>query len=210
MKFRPTLVAFGLGIAAIGAAVSANAGGNADQGRLAAYTCHGCHGHPSYKNAYPNYSVPKLGGQTADYLLSALNGYANGSRPHQTMHSQAATLPEQTRADIALYLQSEVAQPNKEVVGSPPQAAATCAACHGADGAKPAGPSYPILAGQYADYIVQALKDYKSGRRKNPIMAGIVATLDESQFAALAQFFSRQRGLCSTDQILEHGKCVNR
>ena len=63
------------------------------------------------------------------------------------------------------------------------------------------------LAGQYQDYIVNALQDYKSGKRKNPIMAGIIATIDPKDFAAIAQFFSRQVGLCSTDQIRTQGKC---
>ena len=66
---------------------------------------------PNYKNAYPNYSVPKLGGQNAAYLDSALKAYAAGERPHPTMHSQAATLTDQDRADIAAYLQSELVQP---------------------------------------------------------------------------------------------------
>jgi len=45
-----------------------------------------------------------------------------------------------------------------------------CAACHGVDGAKPIAPENPILAGQYRDYLVKALSDYKSGKRANPIM----------------------------------------
>ena len=106
------------------------------------------------------------------------------------MHSQAATLSDQDRADIAAYLQSEVVQPSKEVVGTPPPATQTCVACHGADGAKTIGPDYPILAGQYADYIVHALQDYKSGKRKNPIMAGIIAGVDEKDFEAIAEFFA--------------------
>ena len=67
-------------------------------------------------------------------------------------------------------------------------------ACHGSDGAKTVGPDYPILAGQYADYLVHALQEYKSGKRKNPIMAGIIAGIDAKDFEALAQFFGRQRG----------------
>ena len=43
--------------------------------------------------------------------------------------------------------------------------AAVCAACHGADGNKPTGPDFPILAGQHVDYLKHALSDYKSGKR---------------------------------------------
>jgi cytochrome c553 len=176
-------------------AVDANADGDAKRGEVLAYTCHGCHGVPDYKNAFPNYSVPKLGGQNAQYLISALNGYAGGDRPHQTMHATAATLSDQDRADIAAFLQAEVVQPSKQVVGTPPPTTQTCVSCHGSDGAKTVGPEYP-------------LQDYKSGKRKNPIMAGIVAGLDAKDFEAIAEFFGQQHGLCSTDELREHGKCV--
>ena len=77
------------------------------QGKVLAYTCHGCHGVPDYRNAYPNYRVPKLGGQNEAYLVSALNAYAGGDRSHPTMHAQAATLTDQDRADIAAFLQAK-------------------------------------------------------------------------------------------------------
>jgi cytochrome c553 len=208
MKLRAAGVAIGLAVALGGTALDANADGNAERGKVLAYTCHGCHGVPDYKNAFPNYSVPKLGGQNEQYLITALNGYAGGDRPHQTMHSQAATLSEQDRADIAAFLQAEVVQPAKQVIGTPPPATQTCVSCHGSDGAKTVGPEYPILAGQYPDYIVHALQDYKSGKRKNPIMAGIITGIDEKDFEAIAEFFGQQHGLCSTDELREHGKCV--
>jgi cytochrome c553 len=208
MKFRPILAAFGVGVIAACMSFAARADGDPKNGAVLAYTCHGCHGVPEYKNAYPNYSVPNLGGQHPNYIVSALAGYAAGDRPHQTMHAQAATLSEQDRADIAAYLQGEApVQPNKEVVGTIPAAAQTCVACHGTDGAATTTPDYPILAGQYADYLEQALHDYKSGKRKNPIMAGIIAGVDEKDFPALAKFFSQQKGLCSTKDIRESAKC---
>lgn len=71
---------------------------------------------------------------------------------------------------------------------------ATCAACHGADGVSTV-PSFPKLAGQHYDYLYQALKDYKAGRRKNPIMAGQVANLSDEDMADLAAYFSAQKGL---------------
>ncbi len=54
-----------------------------------------------------------------------------------------------------------------------------CAACHGIDGAQPTTPDYPKLAGQYPDYLAKALRDYKSGTRKNPIMAGMAQGLTD-------------------------------
>jgi cytochrome c553 len=69
-----------------------------------------------------------------------------------------------------------------------------CIACHGADGNSATG-DFPKLAGQNADYLVSALKQYKSGKRKNQIMAGFVGTLDEKQMADLAAYFASQKGL---------------
>lgn len=69
-----------------------------------------------------------------------------------------------------------------------------CAACHGQDG-KSATPIYPSLAGQYADYLRQALQDYKSGARKNAIMAGMAAPLTEQDMADLAAYYASQEGL---------------
>ena len=67
-----------------------------------------------------------------------------------------------------------------------------CAACHGIDGATPTTPDYPKLAGQYPDYLSKALRDYKSGARKNPIMAGFAQGLTEKDIENVAQYFYTQ------------------
>src|SRR5262249_10836153 len=77
--------------------------GHADRGKAISYTCLGCHGIDSYKNAYPNYSVPALEGQHPEYLGAALQEYRSGDRAHLTMHSQASTLSDQDIADIVAY-----------------------------------------------------------------------------------------------------------
>src|SRR5262249_29587550 len=77
--------------------------GNAEHGKDLANTCLGCHGVPGYRNAYPNYSVPKLEGQHPEYIVPALQAYRSGDRSHLTMHSQASSLSDQDMADIAAY-----------------------------------------------------------------------------------------------------------
>jgi cytochrome c553 len=72
------------------------------------------------------------------------------------------------------------------------KAAQVCAACHGAQGNKPSAPDQPILAGQYPDYMVQVLGDYKSGKRKNAIMNGMAAGLSKQDMEDLAAWFSTQ------------------
>lgn len=69
--------------------------------------------------------------------------------------------------------------------------AAPCAACHGPTGVSPTA-AFPIIAGQHMTYIEKALQDYRSGARKNPIMAGQVANLSDQDIATLAAYFSKQ------------------
>lgn len=78
--------------------------GNFDNGRVLAYTCQGCHGITGYKNAYPSYRVPKIGGQTQQYLSQALSEYRQGKRRHPTMQAQSMSFSEQEIADLAVYL----------------------------------------------------------------------------------------------------------
>ena len=73
---------------------------------------------------------------------------------------------------------------------------AACAACHGPEGISPT-PQFPNIAGQYEDYLYQSLKDYKSGARKNAIMAGTVATLTDQDLKDLAAYFASLPGLTS-------------
>jgi len=68
-----------------------------------------------------------------------------------------------------------------------------CVTCHGADGAKPSAPDQPILAGQHYDYLVQALSDYKSGKRSNAIMKGFAAALSKKDIEDLAAWFASQK-----------------
>ena len=78
--------------------------GNAENGRGLTYTCQGCHGIAGYRNAYPNFHVPKIGGQSSEYLVNALSEYKKGTRKHPTMQAQAQSFSEQDIADIAAFL----------------------------------------------------------------------------------------------------------
>lgn len=80
--------------------------GDAQAGKVKAYTCTGCHGIPGYNNVYPTYKVPKIGGQNEEYLAAALQAYRDGERHHSTMELQAASLSDQDIEDIAAYFAS--------------------------------------------------------------------------------------------------------
>lgn len=71
------------------------------------------------------------------------------------------------------------------------KATTVCAACHGADG-NSASPAFPKLAGQNASYIAAQLEDFKSGKRTNPIMAGMAQGLSEQEMQDLAAYFAAQ------------------
>lgn len=78
--------------------------GDPARGKQLTYTCHGCHGVEGYKNAYPNYHVPKIGGQSSEYIIASLNAYKQGTRKHPTMQAQAQSFSDQDIADIAAFL----------------------------------------------------------------------------------------------------------
>ena len=92
--------------AAIAAALAstAHAAGDPAAGKQKNFQCQGCHGIPGWKTAFPEvYHVPKLGGQHAAYLVTALKQYKSGERDHTTLRSIAATLSEKDMEDLAAY-----------------------------------------------------------------------------------------------------------
>ncbi|MDE2304952.1 MAG: cytochrome c4 [Gammaproteobacteria bacterium] len=177
--------------------LAAHATGDAALGKKKFYTCYGCHGIDNYRNAYPDYPVPRLRHQHAAYIVSALQEYKAGDRPHPTMHAQASSLSTQDMEDIAAYLQGPAPiEPSSKMVGQMPPQVATCAACHGANGlgvAAPLTPKPPILAGQHEQYLIQALDQYRSGRRKMPVMMGMANSLkSEADVRLVAHWFASQ------------------
>jgi len=77
------------------------------------------------------------------------------------------------------------------------KATEVCQACHGADG-NSASADFPKLGGQYPDYLAKALRDYRSGQRKNPIMAGFAKPLSSDEIDNLAAYYASQPAAVST------------
>lgn len=178
---------------------SAFAAGDVESGKTLAYTCLGCHGIEGYRNAYPSYRVPKLGGQKAAYIVLALQGYRSGMREHPTMQAQAETLTDEQMEDIAAYL-ATLGNETVDAGGSENvslEAAATCVACHGQNGIA-VSPSWPTLAGQHEEYLVYSLNTYRNGTRKDAVMAQMAAALTDADVELLARFYSRLEGLETT------------
>ena len=180
------------------------ASGDVEAGEELGYTCLGCHGIDGYRNAYPSYRVPKLGGQKTAYLVVALKGYRDGTRSHPTMIAQAQSLSDQEIDDVAAYLASlggdTVAAGGSDAATaakSRPDSAQACAACHGPNGVS-VNAIWPTIAGQHEDYFVHALKQYRDGTRKDPLMSAQAMLLADEDLEVLAHYFANLDGLETT------------
>ena len=82
----------------------ARAAGSAQAAKSKVSMCIGCHGIPQYHTAYPEvYHVPKIAGQSADYIVKALQAYKDGGRNHPSMVGIARGLTDADMADLAAY-----------------------------------------------------------------------------------------------------------
>ena len=166
---------------------------DAARGKTISYTCLGCHGIEGYKNAYPDYSVPRLAGQNATYIVAALKGYKSGECAHPTMRVQGLALSDQDMDDVAAYFASlATIKPGGNGTGTTPaKVTALCRACHGKDGVGTAA-QFPTLAGQHEDYLKQSLIEYQRGERKNVIMATFAPRLTADDIVEIAEYYSHQ------------------
>ena len=101
MQYKQLWLVLGLTLAL---PLTAHAAGDPQAGANKNSMCVGCHGIEGYHTAFPDvYHVPKLGGQYAEYIVSALKDYKSGARKHPTMHGIAAQLSDQDMQDLATY-----------------------------------------------------------------------------------------------------------
>lgn len=165
--------------------------------------CIGCHGIVGYQASFPEiHKVPKISGQGAKYITSALNAYKKGERKHPTMRGIAASMSDQDIADVAAYYEASgvvagAAVPAKAADGSTKAmellTKGACASCHGDSFSKPIDPSYPKIAGQHSDYLYVALKAYKVENnpqvgRGNAIMGGVAKQFSNAELKELANY----------------------
>ena len=163
---------FALAVACVTVSTQAqNVSGSVENGSKKIAMCVGCHGIVGYQASFPEiHKVPKIAGQSATYLASALTAYKVGDRKHPTMRAISDSLSEQDIADLAAYY----AQLGVQEGDAPPAAAAkqpgeaiqaliardkdnSCTKCHGANFNTPNDGTVPKLAGQHADYLLVAL-----------------------------------------------------
>jgi cytochrome c553 len=187
--------------------------GDAKAGEKKNAMCIGCHGIVGYQASFPEiHKVPKISGQGEKYIASALNAYKKGERRHPTMRGIAESLSDKDIADLAAFYSTSGVVEGAQAHGKAPDAAGNaaalvakgaCVTCHGDNFSKPLDPTYPKIAGQYGDYLIVALKAYKTEGaplvgRGNAVMGGIAKQFSNAELKELAAYVSSLPGELKT------------
>lgn len=177
--------------------------GDAEAGKTKAQVCFSCHGMNGAGNVNPAW--PELAGQHASYIAKQLADFKSGARVNPLMSAQAAGLSKQDMANLGAFFASQ-----KSKTGSVDESKASlggklyhggnkatgvsaCMACHGPDGAGNPAAKFPRLSGQNVPYVVKALKDFRSGKRKNDpnsMMRGVTARMTDKEIKSVAMYIS--------------------
>jgi cytochrome c553 len=164
--------------------------------------CHGAHG-----EGMAAAQVPRIAGQSADYLQKQLDDYAQGTRDSPVMGNFARLLSEQQRTDLAaryasmrtplavqtIHLNSRQLARGHQLAyqGDETRHVQACNGCHGPDGIGVAQAA-PYLAGQSAEYLASALAAFRQRTRKNDagqVMRSVAERLDDADIAAVSNYF---------------------
>ena len=164
--------------------------GKPESGEAAAAACAGCHGNQGVSG---NPVTPSLAGQEAQYLVTAIKAYKDGSRKDETMTGPVAALDDNTITDLAAFYAVQTPKPpNVRMPLTTAEWAQKCDRCHGING-NSTDPLTPALAGQRVDYLEKVLHDYRTRARKSPPMAAMSDVLDEADIESLAAHYARQK-----------------
>lgn len=159
-------------------------------GKAAASGCAGCHGEGGFSKTG---GMPNLVGEDPKFLVAAMKAYKSGQRKNEMMKTLLADVTEPMMENIALYYalqkpaKAQTPAPGDKAAGK--KTAADCGGCHGDQGVS-GNPATPSLAGQDAEYFVEALKAYKSGTRSDDTMKALAATMDEKTMKNLAAYYA--------------------
>ncbi|MCB2019178.1 MAG: cytochrome c4 [Rhizobacter sp.] len=183
--------------------------GDAQAGAKINAMCIGCHGIPGYRASFPEvHRVPMIAGQSEKYIAAALEEYKKGTRKHPTMRAITESLTEQNMADLAAFYAQQGKTTDAAVASAPPAPAEPvaallqkggCTACHGENFNTPIDANTPKLAGQHADYLFIALKEYQTKNnmrigRENPVMVGMAAQFSHAELKQLAKYIGSLPG----------------
>jgi cytochrome c553 len=170
----------------------------ADGKRLAQSVCGSCHGANGISTGP---GVPTLAGQRPSYLYIELKAYQSGLRESGPMNDAVKFLSNDALIKVAAYFASlDPPQPDARSPSAPTPdpvevgktAAADCAGCHGDTGVSDT-PGFPSLAGLEPQYLIAAMKAYRSGQRKNDMMKAALAAPSDADLGRIALFYALQK-----------------
>ena len=147
--------------------------------------CHGVDGSPKLEG------VPIIWGLQENYILKQLREFKHGQRASDVMKKVAITLTEEELAPAAAYFATKnwPERAKNASTAAPPPTMAVCEACH--QQKLVGGVAAPRLAGQKYDYLVESMRHYADGQRKNsPEMSSIMPAISASDREAMARYLS--------------------
>lgn len=171
--------------------------GNSSQGQTKSVSCAGCHG---VKGNSLSGEFPKLAGQHASYLASALRNYRDGSRVNVVMQGMATALTDEDIADLAAYYSEQAVSAgvvDRELLlrgealyrfGDESKGISACQACHGPTGQGIASAVFPSLKGQWASYAGNSLMAFREGKRVNTMMNGVAKNMSDEDIKAVSSY----------------------
>ena len=161
-------------------------------GKAAAASCAGCHGEAGVSSTP---GMPSLAGLDPKYFVAAMDAYRGGQRKHDMMAAFAKAASDTDAKNLALHyaLQKPVAAktPAAGNASAGKAASAACAGCHGEHGLS-TNPSTPSLAGQDAQYFVDAMRGYRDGARADETMKMAASGVSDAAVADLAAYYAVQ------------------
>ena len=193
MRLQGTVVTM-IAACTLAAGVGRSEGQDLDAGRRKAESCTPCHGPDGNSPAPP---VPIIAAQTARYIFLQLRDFKEGRRVEPQMQPFVKDLTREDMIDLSAFFAAQKARPRpftpdeaRTARGETKAAAALCTMCH--LGGFMGQNEVPRVAGQYYEYLVKQLQDFKSGRRSNDAgtMAGVSRTLSDEDIDDLAHYLS--------------------
>ena len=163
---------------------------DATVGKVKAAPCAGCHGAEGVSENLPG---PSLAGQNEAYLVEALKAYRTGARDIPMMSAAVRGASDDDIQNIAAYYSGlkceSTLTAERQATLSGQAAASRCVACHGANGVS-SNRAWPNLVGFSKTHLVDALKAYQGGARKNAMMAGIAKDLSDADSESVAAYYA--------------------
>jgi cytochrome c553 len=180
------------------------AGGDPEAGKAKAQTCAACHGP---KGNSPQAQWPNIAGQHAGYTYKQLMNFKNkNGRENAQMTGMVATLDEQDMRDLAAFYSQQphkvMGAADEELVergrkiylgGIPSKGVTACVACHGPRGMGNPGSDYPVVSGQWAEYLVTQLQYFRSGERANDpnaMMRSLAEDMTDEEIRAVSEYMA--------------------